>query len=328
MMKRRNFIILLGGAAAWSIAARAQQPSLPVVGLLMGGGNSTGYTGYAASIRSGMTEVGYSEGRDFTFENRAALGRYDQLPALAAELVRRRVAVIVANGGLASVRAAKAATTTIPIVFLYGGDPVDDGLVASLNKPGGNLTGVSLVLNPLGAKRLQLLQQLIPSVTTVGVLLNPNNARVEIDKKDIVAAAGSLGLQIQIVGAGTEADFEAAFATLVRLRVGALFVNSDTLFLNRVDQLVALAARHALPAIYQSREFTAAGGLISYGPSSSDGSRQAGVYVGRILKGEKAADLPVLQPTKFELVINLKTAKALGLTVSRDMQLLADEVIE
>ena len=275
-----------------------------------------------------MREVGYSEGRDFTFESRTAMGRYDQLPALAAELARRRVAVIYVSGGLVSVRAAKAATTTIPIVFFYGGDPVEDGLVPSLNRPGGNLTGVSLLLNPLGAKRLQLLQVLIPDVATVGVLVNPNNARAEVDKKDIIAAARSLGLQIQIVEAGTEADFESAFATLVQLRVGALFVNSDTLFATRVDQLVALAARYALPAIYQSREFAAAGGLMSYGASSSDGRRQAGVYVGRILKGEKPADLPVLQPTKFELVINLKSAKVLGLAVSRDMQLIADEVLE
>jgi putative ABC transport system substrate-binding protein len=326
-MQRREFITLLGGtAAAWPLVARAQQPRLPVVGLLTGDGNPT--TVIAASIRSGMTEVGYSEGRDFTFESRTAMGRYDQLPALAAELARRRVAVIYVSGGLVSVRAAKAATTTIPIVFFYGGDPVEDGLVASLNRPGGNLTGMSLLLNPLGAKRLQLLQQLIPSVTTVGVLVNPNNARAEVDKNDIVAAARSLGLQIQIVEAGAEADLESAFATLVHLRVGALFVSSDTLFANRVDQLVALAARYALPAIYQSSEFAAAGGLMSYGASSSDGRRQAGVYIGRILKGEKPADLPVLQPTKFELVINLKTAKVLGLAVSRDMQLIADEVIE
>jgi putative ABC transport system substrate-binding protein len=324
-MKRREFITLIGGAAAWPFAAPAQQPRLPVVGRLLGGGLNADYL---AAIRNGMREVGYSEGRDFTFENRTAMGRYDQLPALALELAQRRVAVMVASGGLASVRAAKASTTTIPIVFVYGGDPIDDGLVASLNRPGGNLTGVTFLLNPLGMKRLQLLQALIPNVTTVGVLLNPNNARAEVDKKDIVAAARSLGLQIQIVEAGNEADFEPAFAALAHLRVGALFLNADTLFVTRVDQLVALAARYALPAIYQQRDFTAAGGLISYGVAGLDGWRQAGVYVGRILKGEKPADLPVLQPTKFELVINLKTAKALGLTVSRDMQLIADEVIE
>jgi len=330
-LRRRDFITLLGGgaAAAWPMTARAQQPRLPVVGFLAGGGDlATGVVPGITSIRSAMTEAGYSEGRDYTSELRSARGRFDQLPALAAELARRRVAVIVVSGGLASVRAAKAATTTIPIVFIYGGDPVVDGLVASLNRPGGNLTGVSLLLNPLGAKRLQLLQQLIPSITTVGVLVNPNNARAEVDKKDIVAAARSLGLQIEIVEAGAEADLESAFATLAHLRVGALFVSADTMFASRVDQLVALAARYALPTIYQSSEFAAAGGLMSYGASSSDGRRQAGVYVGRILKGEKPADLPVLQPTKFELVINLKTAKVLGLAVSRDMQLIADEVIE
>jgi putative ABC transport system substrate-binding protein len=326
-MHRRDFITLIGGAVAWPLAASAQQPRLPVVGLLMSG---LGNADYVAAIRNGMREVGYTEGRNFTFETRAAMGRYDQLPALAVELAQRRVAVIGVTGGLVSVRAAKAATTTIPIVFAYGGDPVDDGLVASLNRPGGNLTGATFLLNPLGMKRLQLLQALIPNVVTVGVLLNPNNARAEIDKKDIVAAARSLGLQIQIVEAGNEADFEPAFAALAHLRVGALFVNADALFFSRADQLVTLAARYALPAIYQSRNFAAAGGLISYGPNNSDGGawREAGVYIGRILKGEKPTDLPVLQPTKFELVINLKTAKMLGITVSRDMQLIADEVIE
>ena len=324
MSNRREFITALGGAAvAWPLAARAQQPSMPVIGLLRAGQmDEKGLT----ALRTGLSELGYVEGRNVAIELHAT-EQYDRLPALASELVRRQVAVIYASS-LPAALAAKAATATIPIVFSIGGDPIEAGLVTSISRPTGNLTGATIFLGELLPKRLELLRELVPSATLIGVLLNPNNPNSEARSRDVQEAARTIGQRILLVQAGNERDFVSAFSTLVQQRAGALVVIDDPLLQFHGDQIVALAGHHALPAIYFFRLDTVNGGMMSYGANIDDQYRQAGTYVGRILKGEKPADLPVLQPTRFDLVINLKTAKALGLTVSPTLLARADEVIE
>jgi putative tryptophan/tyrosine transport system substrate-binding protein len=327
MMKRRDFISLLGGAAAWPLAARAQQPAVPVVGFL----NSTSPGPYAhlvAAFRKGLSETGYVEGRNVAIEYRWAEGQYDRLPALAADLVRRQVAVIAATGGEPSVLAAKAATLTIPILFITGSDPVKLGIVASLNRPGGNVTGVSIFYAVLGPKRLALLQELVPKIAVIGVVVNPAFAYAEEETKDLLAAGRALDKQIHIATASTEGEIDAAFGSLVERRVDAIMVAVDPFFVSRRGRFIALAAQHALPVVYFSRDFTADGGLMSYGPNLAEAYHQVGVYTGRILNGAKPANLPVVQPTKFEFVINLKTAKSLGLPIPDKLLALADEVIE
>jgi len=326
-MNRRAFISLLGGAtAAWPLAARAEQTALPVIGYLNNGSPESDAS-RLTGLRRGLNETGYVEGRNVVIEYRWAGNQANRLPALAADLVRLRVAVLVAAGP-PSTFAAKAATTSIPIVFSVAADPVQLGLVASLNRPGGNLTGFNGFNNELGAKGLALLHELVSNTATVGFLENPNNPIFELTTRDVLAAAPVLGLKVQILKASTDREIDAAFASLVQARTGALLVGGDVFFNSRIEQLVALAASHAIPTMYQVPEFVVAGGLISYGSSLIDGYRQVGLYTGRILKGEKPADLPVVQPTKFQLVINLKTAKALGLTVPDKLLAVADEVIE
>jgi putative ABC transport system substrate-binding protein len=328
MIGRREFITLLGDAAvAWPLAARAQQPTMPVVGFLSGAAPGP-FTHLVAAFREGLKETGYIEGQNATIEYRWAEGHYERLPVLAVDLVRRQVAVIAATGGTRAGLAAKAATATIPIVFSSGADPIKAGLVASLNRPGGNITGVYLLIGELDPKKLGLLRELVPHASVIAVLLNLNSAEVRARSAVVQEAARTVGQQIHILHASTERELETAFASLVQLRAGALVVGSDPFFNSRRGQLIALAARYAIPAIYEGREYALAGGLISYGTSLAEGYRQVGLYAGRILKGEKPMDLPIVQSTKFEFVINLKTAKALGFTVPNSMQLLADEVIE
>jgi putative tryptophan/tyrosine transport system substrate-binding protein len=327
-MQRRAFITLLGGAAAsFPLAAPAQQAAMPVVGFL-GSTSAAQWAGLVAGFREGLAQVGFVDGKNVVIEFRWAENKFDRLPALAADLVAGRAAVIVASGGTVAAQAAKAATATVPVIFVIGADPVKWGLVASLNRPGGNVTGVSFLVDALVAKRMEVLRELIPSGTSIGVLVNPKNPNAESDTDDVQTAAKSFGQEIHVVTAGGEQDLETAFASLVQTKVAGLFVIPDPFLFSRRERIVALAAQHALPAIYDRHETVLEGGLISYGPSVTDANKQAGIYAGRILSGTKPADLPVVQPTKFELAINLKTAKTLGITIPTTLLARADEVIE
>jgi putative ABC transport system substrate-binding protein len=327
-MKRREFISLLGGAAvAWPLAAGAQQPAMPLVGYLANA-TPSGFAHFVAAFRRGLGELGYVEGRTVAIEYRWAEGQHDQLPGFVADLIARRAAVIMATGGSAPALAAKAATSTTPIVFTGGADPVKVGVVASLSRAGGNGTGVVNVEVELTAKRLELLRELVPTAALIAVLLNPANPDVDTQVAEAERAAQVLAQQISLFTARSEGEFDGAFAAIVERRAGALFVSGDPLFTSRRARLVALAAQHAIPASYSFRDFPLAGGLMSYGADLLDVHRQAGVYAGRILKGEKPADLPILQPTKFNFVINQRTAKVLGLTVPNKLLVVADEVIE
>jgi putative ABC transport system substrate-binding protein len=325
-MHRRRFIALLGGAIALPWAGAAQQKAMPVIGFL-GIESPESDTLRVTPFRRGLNETGYVEGQNVAIEYRWAPGQYDQLPALAADLVRRQVTVIAA-GGIPSAFAAKAATSTIPIVFAAGIDPVQSGLVASLNRPGGNITGVAILTAELAAKRLDLLHELVPTATVVALLVNPADPVTDVETRNLQDAARSLGLKLHILPASTASEIDAAFGSLVELRAGALVVSTDPFLTNQRAQIVALAARHAVPAIYVWREYAAAGGLMSYGTDFADSYRQAGIYTGKILNGAKPADLPVQQVVKVELVINLKTAEALGLTIPLTLSGRADEVIE
>jgi len=325
-VKRREFITLVGGAAAWPMAARAQQ-NLPVVGYF-----DSGLPGPARdlvdSFRRGLKQAGFVEGQNVAIEYRWGEDQNDRLPALAADLVRRKVAVIATPGSTLAALAAKEATATIPIIFGVGFDPVELGLVASLNRPGGNLTGISRLTHDVATKRLALLHEMVSSATSVAVLTNPSNRANEVETRELQVAARELGLHLLILKASSLSDIETAFSTIIQENVTGLLVNTDVLFINRREELATLSARHMVPAIFPYRDYVAVGGLMSYGPSMSDSFRQVGIYTGRILKGEKPSDLPVMQPVKFELALNLRAAKALGLTVPPTLLALADEVIE
>jgi putative ABC transport system substrate-binding protein len=327
---RRRFLTLIGGAAAaWPMAVQAQPSAMPVIGFLnSGSGDLEPFTQFVRAFHQGLGETDYVEGRDFAVEYRWADGQYDRLPALAAGLVRRRVKVIAATGGNPSALAAKAATATIPIVFNMGDDPVKAGVVASLNRPGGNITGVSMLNTELQQKQLEVLHELVPSATAVGLLINPTGPNAESVSMLVQTAARTRRLNLHILHASTERDLEAVFARLDELRVGALILGPDPFFTSRLQQLAALSVRYSMPAIYSNREFSTAGGLMNYGISITDVYRLVGVYTGRIIKGEKPADLPVQQATKVQMIINLKTAKALGLDVPPTLLARADEVIE
>ena len=325
-MRRREFITLIGSAAtAWPRVVRAQQPAMPVVGFLRSTSLATS-TDLVAAFRLGLTEAGFVESQNVAIEYRSAEGQNDRLPPLVAEMIRRPVAVIIGNSAAAF--AAKSATTTVPIVFAYGGDPVRDGLVANLNRPGGNVTGVNFFSGDLGTKRLELLRQLVPKATTIAVLVNPNSAETEAERGDVQAAAQAIGRQLIILDVNSVHDIETAFATFVQRGTGALLVGAGSFFFSTRAQIVALAARHAIPTIYDQRAAVTDGGLMSYASSIPDAYRQAGIYAGRILKGEKPGDLPVIRSTKIEFVINLKTAKSLGLEIPPTLLATADEVIE
>jgi len=324
-MRRREFITLVGGAAAWPLSVRAQQPAMPVVGFL----NSSSPVSYPQNVREfneGLRSVGFVEGRDVTIEYRWAEDQPDRLPGLVADLVRHQVTVIFANGPAAL--PAKAATSTIPIVFATAADPVEAKLVASLNRPGGNLTGVTTLNIEVRPKQLQLLHELVPSVNIFAVMINPNSPGAEVQTRDLPMVAGTLGLQLRVLHASSEHDFEASFADMLKLQAGALLIAQDALFSGQSEHLAKIAVRHAMPAIHPLREFAAAGGLMSYGASFRDAYRLVGIYTGRILKGEKPTDLPVQQATRLELVINAKTAKTLGLPIPISLLSRADEVIE
>jgi putative tryptophan/tyrosine transport system substrate-binding protein len=328
-MRRREFIALLGGTAAgWPPSAYSQQPAMPVIGFISSSSPSPGteFARVLTAFRGGLNEVGYVEGQNIAIEYRWAGGQYDRLPALAADLVRRQVSLIAASGGLPSAQAAKAATETIPILFVIGTDPVQAGLVAKLSRPGGNATGVSVFTTDLGQKRLELLHKLVPEATTIALLVNPNS--YGSGKEQVEDAARDLDLKLLYLEASVESDFDAAFAIATRQRAGALWVTADPFFTIRRAKIIALAARHRLPAIYPWRQYAEAGGLMSYGPEVTWAYHQIGLYAGRILNGAMPSDLPVLLPTRFHLLINLKTAKALGLTIPRPILVGADEVIE
>jgi putative ABC transport system substrate-binding protein len=325
-MKRRDFITLIGGAAAaWPLAARAQQSAMPLVGFVRSESLADA-TNLVTAFRNGLKEAGFIEGQNVGVEYHSGEGQAERLQSVVAELIRRPVSVIAGNS--VAMLAAKAATATIPVVFASGGDPVQQGLVASLNRPGGNITGVSFLGGQLGSKRLELLHQLVPKATAIGMLANPNTTETEAERTDVQAAAQAIGLQLIIVDVGSDSDIERAVAALVQRGVGALLVGAGGFMTSRRERVVALAARYALPTCYPNREAVVAGGLMSYGTSITDAFRQVGNYTGRILKGEKPGDLPVMQSTKFELVLNLKTAKTLGLAIPSALLALADEVIE
>jgi putative ABC transport system substrate-binding protein len=326
-VNRRTFIAALGGAAAWPVVAREQQQGVPVIGLMSARSLAESASDLAAFLQ-GLEQIGYFQGTNVAIEYRWAEGRYDRLPALAAELVARQVAVIAAVGGEPSALAAKAATATIPIVCTLGGDAVAAGLVARLNRPGGNVTGVTIVGLEMGPKRVELAHQLVPNASALATLINSKFPLTLAEAHDMQTAAHSLGLQLTVLDAGTESEIDAAFASLARQKVDALLINTDPFLFGQREQIVELAARYKVPALYFLREFVDAGGLISYGPNIHNGYRQAGIYVGRILKGENVGELPVVQPTKFDLVINLRTARTLGLSVPPSLLARADEVIE
>jgi len=327
-VRRRELITVLGGAvAAWPLVARAQQLTLPVIGFL----NSTSpqaWENYVAGFRAGLKEAGYVEGQNVTIEFRWAEGHYDRLPEMAADLVHRKVAVLVSTGGEPSVLAAKAATTTIPIVFTSGVDPIRAGFVSSLSRPGGNVTGVNLFTSAIESKRLGLLRALLPGVKLIAVLFNPKRQDYARQKADVEEAAHAIGQQIHLLSASNESEIDIAFASAAQMHAGAMLVGADPFFNSQRNKIVALAARQTMPAMYEQREHALAGGLMSYGTNLSEGYRQAGIYAGRILKGEKPGDLPVVQSTKFEFVLNLKTAKALGIEVPPNLSAEADEIIE